>query len=216
MARSSLHDRGASIDRALRLFWARGYHATSLKDLEQALDMRPGSIYAAFGSKAGLFHRALDRYSQEMGEEFGTVIEGAASPVEGIRRYLREVARACSTAGADNEDGWPMPGCMLVKTILEIGDDDPEIRNRADQVLAEVESKLAARLTQAKALGELRADAQPRRLARLVQAQIMGLRAFAQRAVSARAVRELGDDMGRVLDPYLAPGQDTDSSRLEH
>lgn len=204
MARSSLHDRNETIDRAVRLFWARGYHATSLKDLEQALDMRPGSIYAAFGSKAGLFHRALDRYSQNMGAEFGTVAAGAASPVEGIRRYLREVARACSTAGT--EGGWPMPGCMLVKTILEIGDDDPEIRECADQVLAEVEAILASRLTEAKELGELRADAQPRRLARLVQAQIMGLRAFAQRAVSARAVRELGDDMGRVLDPYLVSG----------
>ncbi len=202
MARSSLHDRDESIDRAVRLFWARGYHATSLKDLEQALDMRPGSIYAAFGSKAGLFRQALDRYSEEMGGEFGKVAMGAASPVEGIRRYLREVARACTTAGT--EAGWPMPGCMLVKTILEIGDDDPEIRERAEQVLAEVESMLAARLTEARALGELRADVQPRRLARLVQAQIMGLRAFSQRSVSARAVRELGDDMGRVLDPYLS------------
>lgn len=201
MARSSLHDRNETLDRAVRLFWARGYHATSLKDLEQALDMRPGSIYAAFGSKSGLYHRALDRYSQEMGAEFGRVAAGAKSPVEGIRRYLREVARACAAAGSDST--WPMPGCMLVKTILEMGDDDPEIRERADQVLAEVESMLAARLAEAKALGELRADVQPRRLARLVQAQIMGLRVFAQRTVSARVVRELGDDMGRVLDPYL-------------
>lgn len=213
MARSSLHDRDQSIDRAVRLFWARGYHATSLKDLEQALDMRPGSIYAAFGSKAGLFHRALDRYSQEMGAEFGRVAAGASSPVEGIRRYLREVARACSTAGT--ESGWPMPGCMLVKTILEMGDDDPEIRERAEQVLAEVESMLAARLMEAKALGELRAEVQPRRLARLVQAQIMGLRIFAQRAVGPRAVRELGDDMSRVLDPYLLVGAEPDVGQLK-
>lgn len=201
MTRSSLHDRDESIDRAVRLFWARGYHATSLKDLERVLDMRPGSIYAAFGSKAGLFRQALDRYSEAMGAEFGTVAAGAQSPIEGIRRYLREVARACAGAGPQGE--WPMPGCMLVKTILEIGDDDPQLRERADQVLAEVEAMLAARLTEAKALGELRADVKPRRLARLLQAQIMGLRAFAQRSVSARAVRELGDDMGRVLDPYL-------------
>lgn len=202
MARSSLHDRNESVDRAVRLFWARGYHATSLKDLEQALDMRPGSIYAAFGSKAGLFRLALDRYSQDMGAEFSAVAAGVGSPVEGIRRYLREVARACVSAGS--EDGWPIPGCMLVKTILEIGDADPEIREQADRVLAGVESMLAARLTEARELGELRADVQPRRLARLVQAQIMGLRSFSQRSVSARAVRELGDDMGRVLDPYLA------------
>jgi len=70
-------------------------------------------------------------------------------------------------------------------------------------VLAEVESILTVRLGEARAAGELRSDVQPRRLARLVQAQIMGLRAFAERDVSKRAVRELGEDMGRILDPYL-------------
>ncbi|MDX1730552.1 MAG: helix-turn-helix domain-containing protein, partial [Aurantimonas coralicida] len=44
------YDRDAALDAALRLFWAKGYHATSLKDLEAALTMKPGSIYAAFQS----------------------------------------------------------------------------------------------------------------------------------------------------------------------
>lgn len=201
MPRSSLHSRDEAIDRAVRLFWSRGYHATSLKDIEQSLDMRPGSIYAAFGSKAGLFGTALERYSREMGAEFAQVALGAESPVEGIRRYLREVAKACAGAGAEAD--WPVPGCMLVKTILELGDEEPAIREQANQVLAEVESILTVRLGEARAAGELRSDVQPRRLARLVQAQIMGLRAFAERDVSKRAVRELGEDMGRILDPYL-------------
>ncbi len=201
MPRSSTHDRDEAIDRAVRLFWSRGYHATSLKDIEQSLDMRPGSIYAAFGSKAGLFGTALERYSQRMGAEFAQVAAGTDSPVEGIRRFLREVAKAC--AGAGPEAGWPVPGCMLVKTILELRDEEPAIRAQANQVLAEVEVILTARLTESRLRGELRADAQPRRLARLIQAQIMGLRAFSERDVSQRAVRELGEDMGRILDPYL-------------
>ncbi len=205
MPRSAIHDRDVSVERAVRLFWSRGYHATSLKDVEQVLDMRPGSIYAAFGSKAGLFGKALERYSRAISEDFVRATEAVESPVEGIRHYLREVARACAGAGG-SEAAWPTPGCMLVKTVLELGDEEPAIREQANQVLAEVESLLTARLSEAKARGELRPDVQPRRLARLLQAQIMGLRVFAVRDVSPRAVRELGEDMGRIIDPYMAQG----------
>ncbi|NBB84288.1 MAG: TetR family transcriptional regulator, partial [Alphaproteobacteria bacterium] len=47
MARKATFDRAAVLDKAMALFWAKGYHATSLRDLEAALDLRPGSIYAA-------------------------------------------------------------------------------------------------------------------------------------------------------------------------
>ena len=65
MARPAIHDRDEALARALRLFWAQGFHATSLKDIEKALDMRPGSIYAAFGSKEGLYRAALARYAAD-------------------------------------------------------------------------------------------------------------------------------------------------------
>ena len=55
MSRTALYNRHDALERALQLFWQKGFHATSLKDIEQALDMRPGSIYAAFGNKEGLF-----------------------------------------------------------------------------------------------------------------------------------------------------------------
>ncbi|MGB2139878.1 MAG: helix-turn-helix domain-containing protein, partial [Psychrobacter sp.] len=51
MSRTTLYNRQEALDRAVKLFWHKGFHATSLKDIEQALDMRPGSIYAAFGNK---------------------------------------------------------------------------------------------------------------------------------------------------------------------
>ena len=55
MARRAGYDRDEVLARAQALFWRKGYHTTSLKDLEAALNMRPGSIYAAFGSKEALF-----------------------------------------------------------------------------------------------------------------------------------------------------------------
>ena len=64
MPRKAAFDRHAALERAMTLFWTRGYAGTSLKDVEAALDMRPGSIYAAFGSKENLFRSALTLYGE--------------------------------------------------------------------------------------------------------------------------------------------------------
>ncbi|MEO0920274.1 MAG: helix-turn-helix domain-containing protein [Pseudomonadota bacterium] len=58
MARKEKYDSDETLSRATSLFWMQGYHATSMKDLETALDLGPGSIYARFGSKAGVFEAA--------------------------------------------------------------------------------------------------------------------------------------------------------------
>nr|WP_275409576.1 TetR/AcrR family transcriptional regulator [Planotetraspora mira] len=47
---------------ALGLFWAKGYDGTTMADLSSAMNLKPGSIYAAFGSKEGLYEKVLDRY----------------------------------------------------------------------------------------------------------------------------------------------------------
>ncbi|WP_238062442.1 helix-turn-helix domain-containing protein [Psychrobacter sp. Ps3] len=63
MSRTTLYTCRQALEHAIALFWQKGFHATSLKDIEHALDMRPGSIYAAFGNKDGLFQEALDYYA---------------------------------------------------------------------------------------------------------------------------------------------------------
>ena len=49
------YDHDEIIEKATTLFWQRGFQAAGMRDIQQALDMRPGSIYARFQSKEGLF-----------------------------------------------------------------------------------------------------------------------------------------------------------------
>src|SRR5215217_8228029 len=58
-------DTDAAVERAMGVFWSRGYHATALPDLLRATKLSRGSLYAAFGDKHSLFLRALDRYVAE-------------------------------------------------------------------------------------------------------------------------------------------------------
>jgi TetR/AcrR family transcriptional repressor of nem operon len=55
-------DEAAALDKAMEAFWARGYEATSVQDLVEAMGLHRGSIYAAFGGKRSLFLKALRHY----------------------------------------------------------------------------------------------------------------------------------------------------------
>tara|TARA_R110000868_G_scaffold29057_3_gene108175 strand:+ start:11856 stop:12467 length:612 start_codon:yes stop_codon:yes gene_type:complete len=202
MARTARFDRPVALQRAVELFWSRGYYASSMKHIEEALDMRPGSLYATFGSKSGLFSEALDAYAARSGEDFRQILDSAPSVIEGLQRYLHALAGCCMGAAQA-----PAQACMLIKTLLEVNAEDAALLAKVDAMLAMIEARLCEALTQAKAAGELRAEVDCARLARLLQAQIMGLRAFATRDVPDEQIAALADDMASLLDGFrVQPG----------
>jgi AcrR family transcriptional regulator len=197
MARNARYDRQTALEKAVHLFWERGYHATSMKQIEQALDMRPGSIYATFGSKDRLFSEALDAYVEKGNSVLGGLLTEQGSIIDSLQDYLRDIALACCPESPE-----PSRACMLVKTLLEASYTHSSIASQANELLYGIEQSIASALNRARERGELKPDTDCNRLARLVQAQIMGLRAFAQRETSARSVSELADDMADLLEPY--------------
>ncbi|OEY65054.1 TetR/AcrR family transcriptional regulator [Marinobacter sp. X15-166B] len=199
MARTSNHNRQDSLDRALQLFWQKGFHATSLKDLEKALDMRPGSIYATFGNKDGLFQESLERYARLGLAELERVLQAYDSPLTGLAAYVRKF-------GALREQELPSCACMLVKSLLELGEREQAARRKAEELLAAMEARFTDRFAAAQRLGELDSRLDPVRLGRRLQAEIMGLRAFAQRDVDSAAVRALAEDMAVSLEALRTEG----------
>ena len=199
MARHARYDRKTALEKAMGLFWEKGYHGSSMKQIEQALDMRPGSIYATFGSKDGLFSEALAAYAEQGGLELAAHLKGCESIVDGLKDYLRSIAGRCG-----GEYTPPSRACMIVKTLLESSTTHLALAAQANSILAAIEQSITELLEQARARGELAQSVDCRRLARLLQAQIMGLRSMGERKLEAQAIRELGDDMAAILDGYRA------------
>jgi TetR/AcrR family transcriptional repressor of nem operon len=158
------------IDRAKELFWKQGFHATSISDLSRELHLGPASLYAAFGSKGGIYERALERYC---GEQAGALI--AALEVEGdLRATLRHIL--IELMQMDLADP---RGCVLVNAATE-RHDHPATRDRVSATFATVESALTGALERARARGELAPDKDPAALARFLLTFIQGLRVIGQ------------------------------------
>lgn len=171
MARIREFDVDQAVDRAMDLFWRRGYAETSLQDLLKELSIGSGSFYAAFGSKEQLYLRALDRYSALQADDLAKILEQATEIRPAVRQILVTMIEA------DLAD--PTRGCLVVNTATECGN-QPPATERVAAAMRHVESSLAGALERAKSRGELSADKNPVELARFLTTFVQGLRVVGQ------------------------------------
>lgn len=174
MSAQAKFNRDDVIEKAKNLYWEKGYHATSMRNLQDVVDMRPGSIYAAFGNKDNLFKEALNRYAEEGAANLANNIAQEETVLAGLKRFIHSVT-VCSKGTA------PSGICMVVKTISELTQNDsPELLNHATSILERVEASFVKTFQQAIDNGEISSDNDPAELARYFQIQVMGLRTYAQ------------------------------------
>jgi AcrR family transcriptional regulator len=178
-----------AIDTALQQFWKKGYEGTSLTDLTEAMGISRPSLYAAFGSKEGLFQRALERYLQGPAAGVAVALE-APTAREAVERLLYVYADAIGSAARP-------PGCLLVQGALACSDESESVKEQLAGLRSAGEAALCERLKRAKQEGDLPADESPAELARYVwtichglsvQAVAGGTRAERRRIVT-RALR---------------------------
>jgi len=193
MSRTALYNRHDALERALQLFWQKGFHATSLKDIEQALDMRPGSIYAAFGNKEGLFQESLEYYARLGLTELERVLSHHETPLLGLTAYIRQL-------GGIRDKALPSRACMLVKSLLELGAREQTALTKVEILLAGMETRFIECFKKAQSVGEMDSQLDAVRLGRRLQAEVMGLRAFAQRSVESSTIHALAEDMALSIE----------------
>ncbi|HEY0405538.1 MAG TPA: TetR/AcrR family transcriptional regulator [Pyrinomonadaceae bacterium] len=172
-----------ALDRALQVFWQRGYEGASLDDLTEAMGISRPSLYAAFGDKETLFRKALDRYED--------------GPSSFVREALNEptargvVERLLDGAARMHTDPKTPPGCLMVHGALASGEGAASIRRELTSRRAADEAGLRRRLVRAKAEGDIPRDADPADLARYVVTIIRGMAVQAAGGASRSALRRV-------------------------
>ncbi len=166
-------DADEALEKALHVFWRRGYEGTSLSDLTEAMGINRPSLYAAFGNKEELFKLALDRYAQK-----GPGALQRSALDEPTARAV--VERTLKCAAESLTDPKNPPGCLAVQGALACGEAAESIKQALCERRTATETALRARLERAKAEGDLAPDSNPEALARFVVTVTQGMSVQAQ------------------------------------
>ncbi len=173
MAKTAKFDRQEVIDKATNLYWKKGFHATSMRNLQDEIDMRPGSIYSAFGSKDGLFKESLRNYTDKGLAQLQGFAEQNNSPIDTLKAFVKSQV-------IDTQTDAPNGICMLSKTLCELTDENQELIDVTKNHLGEIASEMVILIEQAKANGEIDNAKYTQELVEHIQIQIAGLRTFAK------------------------------------
>jgi AcrR family transcriptional regulator len=149
--RPRVFDEDEVLDRAMHLFWEKGYDGTSMVDLVRAMGINSPSIYGAFGSKERLYLRAMARYTK-----IGEGITGRALAEQPTARQAIEVMLK---QHVELFTGFASPrGCLVVLGAANTSQAGPEVREALRRQRGRIREAIRNRLAQAVEDGELPAD----------------------------------------------------------
>ena len=161
-------DRDAALAAAMLLFWRKGFAATSMNDLCDAMGIRSPSLYAAFGSKEALYLEAIDHYVRTIGPTVWDKLAAGASARAAVEKLLLAATETLP------EFGEIPGGCMAV--LGAVGDEWPAaIADVVKQVRLDMLEMLQSRLQTAVADGELPAATHVDRLSRFYLSVFQGM-----------------------------------------
>jgi TetR/AcrR family transcriptional regulator, transcriptional repressor for nem operon len=183
MGRVRKFDVEEALDVALEMFWQQGFDGTPIQALCQAMDLQPGSVYAAFGSKRDLFVAAVRRYIETVSAEAVDRINGAPSGLQGLREYFAHLVDAM----VDGKRQW---GCLITNSLVEFAARDPELAGMFQLHLARLQTSFAAALARARTDGELRSGAGPESASMLV-AVVQGMNVMAKSQPGRQALQDV-------------------------
>src|SRR5271155_2866813 len=153
MGRPREFDTDTALEKAMRLFWAKGYEGTSVADLTGTLGISRPSLYAAFGDKQSLFRAALERYADGPA---GYVAAALGQPTaRGVAEQL--LKRAADLQASSHNPG----GCLTGNGAIACGSEAEPVRQALNAHRTEGGALLRRRFEQAKAQHDLPKDCDP-------------------------------------------------------
>lgn len=174
-----------ALDRATEVFWAKGYEASSISNLVDAMQINKGSLYNAFGSKKALFERVLLKYDTEKRKASLRQLEAMDDPIRAIGTLFDALI---AESNADTEK----KGCLLVNTALDLPNHTDDVRTIVTSALSEFEQFFERLIKEAQKRGEASKSLNAGTVAKSLLAQVVGLRVLARGAfdkASLQAIR---------------------------
>lgn len=191
-------DRDAALDRAMELFWERGYEGTTLEDLQSVMGgITPTSFYHAFGSKEALFRQVVEKYQETVGGPALKALHESPTARQGVHQMLRLTAESFCQPGKPR-------GCIVVLGATKCTPANAGAQEYLQSIRRQTPQVFKRRLRRAVAEGDLPASTDIAAIASFYATVIQGLAVRAGDGASRRALMA-AVDAAMAAWPVLAP-----------
>lgn len=171
---------------ATRVFWAKGYEATSVQDLLEATKLSKSSLYSAFGGKEQIFERCIAAYTDQMVEQLRARLSASATPLEFIEVTLAEI-------GSEGSETKKPNGCLIMNTASEFGQRHRDFAQWVDVGITRIRAVMELAIKRGQAVGELTRARSASRLADYLMSSIAGLRTMVKAGTPTKTVLGIVD-----------------------
>ena len=183
MPRPATYDRADVLDRAMHLFWRRGFEAVTLQDILDETGFNRHSLYKEFGGKDGLFTQVLEQYEKMFGMYIAGPLESDDGGLDAIRNLFAKRLQP-------DVDGL---GCLLTNSIIERPALCDQVVCAVDRFIARMEAGLLNAVQVAQRQGTIPAEKDPSALARYLLTITQGLGTLSKVGMSAKESKEIAE-----------------------
>lgn len=155
------------LEKAMALFWQKGYQNTGMSELLAHVGIQRQSFYNTFGSKEKIYLEAVTRYTRDVTEEVIAILDQPGNPLDNVRQVLGMMQEMIS--GADAK------GCLLGNSMAEFGLGHPQISEVIKEKVARLEAAYTRAFSRAIEMGLLPETKDPSAMARALIAMVQGI-----------------------------------------
>lgn len=185
-------DEEAVLEKAMQVFWEKGFEPTSIADLIDGTGINRGSLYNAFGGKHQLFVKALLKYDRDVRQAFLAQLEALDNPKEAIARLFDALV---DQAVADAEQ----KGCFLINTASEIATHDEQVKEIVTSGLREFEGFFRRSVEVGQARSDIPRNLDPESTAKALLGLVVAIRVLGRGVFAESALRTIAEEGKRLV-----------------
>ena len=182
MARNREFDPKEALEKAMMVFWQKGYVDTSIDDLVDATGVSRYGLYAEFGSKRGLFLASLDYYQENAVQAFFGIVEQAGAALPEIRLYFDKIL-----------DFYSQPtgklGCLMCNSATEVAPHDQGVKEKVNGAMERMTTGFGVALTNAKKRGEVKSKLNIKQAADFLTGVLLGASVMVRSGANKKMIR---------------------------
>ncbi|WP_294960823.1 TetR/AcrR family transcriptional regulator [uncultured Flavobacterium sp.] len=189
MARTKEFNEEQALDKAIEIFWHKGYNGTSAQDLVNHLGLSRSSLYDTFGDKQKLFVKSLKHYQKQNLDGLKTLFENA----ENIKTALTDIFKQAVIESLQDRI---TKGCFMVNSAVELAIHDPEIAKIVHDNQKVVEEIFCNAVKKGQESGQISDKQEARSLARFIFNNYSGIRVLAR---TGEKDKQVYDDILKLI-----------------